>query len=86
MIVGTSFLFEDERVEGVWGGMGKGEREEFPLWLESPEQNEDKAMRKVGVRNVLQRWVRRKGLSEWVVDVLVKGSGDAGKWWLLWLL
>lgn len=56
--------------------MGKGEKKVFPLWLKSVGQNKDKVMWKIGVRSVLQRWARRKGLAEWVVDVLVPGWGE----------
>lgn len=85
VILGTSFLFEDAKVDRLWTDMTEQERSDFPLWLESPQQNEDMAMRKVAWRNVLQKWVAKNGMSDWVVDVLVKGSEDARKWWLLWL-
>ena len=85
VILGTSFLFEDAKVDGLWTDMTEQEKSDFPLWLESPQQNEDMAMRKVAWRNVLQKWVAKNGMSDWVVDLLVKGSEDARKWWLLWL-
>ena len=65
--------------------MTEREKKDFPLWLESPLVYEDPAQRKAAVRNVLQKVVAKYGMSEWVVDVLLKRSGDARKWWLLWL-
>ena len=85
VIIGTSFLFEDVKVDSLWMDMTERERMDFPLWLEGPHQNEDKLMRLVAIRNVLRIWVAKNGMSDWVVDVLVRGSGDVRKWWLLWL-
>ena len=85
VIVGTSFLFEDTKVDRLWKDMTEGEKKDFPLWSESPRGDQDKAMRVAAVRGVLQKWVAKHGMSDWVVDVLLKRPGDTGKWWLLWL-
>ena len=85
VIVGTSFLFEDTKVDKLWKDMTEGEKKDFPLWSESGRGDQDKDMRVAAVREVLQKWVAKHGMSDWVVDVLLKNPGDSRKWWLLWL-
>ena len=85
VLVGTSFLFEDTKVDGLWKDMTDGEKKDFPLWSESSRGDQDKVMRIAAVRQVLQKWVAKHGMSDWVVDVLLRSPGDTRKWWLLWL-
>ena len=72
VVVGTSFLFEDGRVDGIWEDITEEERAGFPLWLESPAQNGNFVMRRAGVRNELERYFGRKGFPRLLIDLLVR--------------
>ena len=72
VVTGTSFTFEDRKVDGLWEGLTEGERALFPLWLRYPSENVDLHLRRSGMMNVLEKWCRKQGISEGLVRFLVK--------------
>ena len=71
VIVGTSFLFEDERVNEVWDRMADEERAVFPLLMRSAEEFEQVSMRRGRIRNLFEEWLSRKGLPLVLVHCLI---------------
>ena len=71
VIMGTSYLFEDTRVNAVWSQMTEEERKIFPLFMRSAEELGDVVKRRGQVRNQLERWFSRKGLPLLLIDLLI---------------
>ena len=71
VIVGTSFLFEDQRVHELWDRMAEEERAVFPLFLQSAEEFEQVSMRRGRIRNLFEEWLSRKGYPPVLVNFLI---------------
>ena len=79
VVVGTSFVFEDGRVDALWQDMDEAEKAVFPLWLQSPEQNGNPTLRRMGVRSQLERYFKKQGIPWILINLLVRrpvGSGS----------
>ncbi|KAL6713145.1 hypothetical protein ACLMJK_009266 [Lecanora helva] len=71
VIMGTSYLFEDARVNPVWSKMTNEERVMFPLFMNSAEELGEVVKRRRQVRGQLERWFSRKGLPLIFIDLLI---------------
>ena len=71
-IVGTSFLFEDAKVQYVWSEMSDTDKATFPLFLESPNQSGDVTMRRHEVRRHLERYFIKKGIPKLFIGLLIR--------------
>lgn len=71
VIIGTSYLFEDTRVDAVWSQMTEEERAIFPLFMRSAEELGDFVKRRGQVRNRLERMFSRKWIPLFLIDFLI---------------
>ena len=72
VIMGTSYLFEDTRVNAIWSQMTDEERAVFPLFMRSSEELGEVVKRRGQVRNQLERWFSRKGFPAVLIDLLIR--------------
>ena len=71
-IFGTSFLFEDAKVQDVWSEMSDADKATFPLFLESPKQSGDMTMRRYEVRRHIERCLIKKGIPKLLIGFLIR--------------
>ena len=71
VIIGTSYLFEDTRVNAVWSQMTEEERAIFPLFMRSAEELGDVVKRRGQIRDSLVRWFSRKWIPLFLIDFLI---------------
>ena len=71
VIMGTSYLFEDTRVNAVWSQMTEEERAIFPLFMRSAEELGDVVKRRGQVRSSLERWFSRRWIPLFLIDFLI---------------
>ena len=74
VILGTSYVFEAEATEELWGEMDEAEREMFPLWLRNLEQNGDRVMRRAAFTSLVRRYFVKKKLPSIFLQFLIRES------------
>ena len=72
VVIGTSYLFEDTRINAVWSQMTEEERAIFPLIMRGPEELGENAKRIGQIRNQMERWFFRKGFPAVLIDLLIR--------------
>lgn len=72
VIMGTSYLFEDTKVNAIWSQMTEEERAIFPLFMGSVEELGEVVKRRGQVRHQLERWFSRKGFPAVLIDLLIR--------------
>lgn len=71
-IVGTSYVFDDSKTLEVWhSSMSIGDRDRFPLFLETCKDNEDIEKRQSGVRRQIMWFFGRRGYPQYLVSILL---------------
>ena len=73
VIMGTSYLFEDNKVHLVWNQMVDDEKAVFPLFAR-PSEELDLVARRDSVRQQLGRWLSRKGMPLLLLELLIGRS------------
>ena len=77
VIMGTSYMFEDNKVRSVWNKMVDEEKAVFPLLARKSEEL-DLVARRDSVRQRLGQWLSRKGMPLLFLELLI-GSSSSGK-------
>ena len=72
VVMGTSYLFEDVKVNSVWRNMTENERQVYPLFKERPEKLEDLVKRRHNVKIQLGRWLTRKGMPLLMLRLIIR--------------
>ena len=76
VVMGTSYLFEDQKVHPIWASMSDAEKLTFPLFAPASEEL-DLVQRRGHIRYQLGRWLSRKGLPLLFLHFLI-GSATSG--------
>ena len=77
VIMGTSYMFEDNKVHHVWDKMVDDEKAVFPLFARKSEEL-DLVARRDNVRQQIGQWLSRKGMPLLLLELLI-GSSSSGK-------
>ena len=72
VVLGTSYVFDGTRTEELWERMSEEEKELFPCWLQSLEQNGDMMMRRKGVEAQVTKYFARKKLPSVFIRLLIR--------------
>ena len=76
VVMGTSYVFEDDKVRPIWATMNDAEKLKFPLFAPASEEL-DLVRRRGHIRYYLGRWLSRKGLPLLFLHFLI-GSATSG--------
>ena len=74
VVMGTSYLFEDSKVNHVWASMTEDERQMFSLLMQRQEELVDVVKRRHCVRYQQERWLKRKGIPLLMLNLLIRST------------
>lgn len=76
VIMGTSYLFEDAKVNQIWANMTNDQKLKFPLFIRASEELEDIVQRRHLIRHQLGKWLSRKGIPLLILKLLIRRSSN----------
>ncbi|KAL8784046.1 MAG: hypothetical protein Q9195_009196 [Heterodermia aff. obscurata] len=76
VIMGTSYMFEDDKVHPVWNKMVDDEKAVFPLFARKSEEL-DLVVRRDNIRQRLGQWLARNGMPLILLELLISSASSS---------